>query len=102
MTALYTIVFGSGEQAERIGAITRVAQARVRGWRGRSTYSVADPALMLWVHSTLVDTGLAMYETYVRRVDPVDARRPAGAPDPELRQRAGTRAQTACGDAGRG
>jgi uncharacterized protein (DUF2236 family) len=73
MTALYTIVFGTREQAERVGAITRAAHGRVRGRRGRSTYSAADPALMLWVHSTLVDTGLAMYETYVRRVEPETA-----------------------------
>ena len=29
---------------------------------------------MLWVHSSLVDTGLAMYETYVRRVEPAGRR----------------------------
>ena len=70
MAALYTIVFGTREQAERIGAITRAARGGVRGRRGRRVYTAADPGLMLWVHSTLVDTGLAMYETYVRRVEP--------------------------------
>jgi uncharacterized protein (DUF2236 family) len=73
MTALYTIVFGTQEQAERIGAITRAAHGHVRGSRGGRAYTAADPALMLWVHSTLVDTGLAMYETYVRRVEPATA-----------------------------
>ena len=73
MTALYTIVFGTQEQAERIGAITRAAHGQVHGWRGRHAYTAADPRLMLWVHSTLVDTGLAMYETYVRRVEPATA-----------------------------
>ena len=73
MTALYTIVFGTQAQAEQIGAVTRAAHRRVRGTRGRRSYSAGDPALMLWVHSTLVDTGLAMYETYVRHVEPAIA-----------------------------
>lgn len=70
MTALYTIVFGSREQADRMGRITRSVHRRVRGERGGRTYSAGDPDLMLWVHSTLVDTGLAMYEAYVRPVAP--------------------------------
>jgi uncharacterized protein (DUF2236 family) len=65
MTALYTIVFGTREEADRMGAIVRTVHGRVRGERGGRRYSAADPELMLWVHSTLVDTGLAMYETYV-------------------------------------
>jgi uncharacterized protein (DUF2236 family) len=73
MTALYTIVFGTRAQGEHIGAITRAAHSRVSGTRGGRTYSAADPALMLWVHSTLVDTGLAVYETYVGRVEPMIA-----------------------------
>jgi uncharacterized protein (DUF2236 family) len=70
MTGLYTIVFGTREQAERVGAVTRAAHERVCGSRGSRTYSAADPALMLWVHSTLVDTGLVMYETYVQPLEP--------------------------------
>ena len=73
MTALYTIVFGTHAQAEQIGAITRAAHEHVRGTRDGRTYSADDPALMLWVHSTLVDTGLTMYETYVRRIEPAIA-----------------------------
>jgi uncharacterized protein (DUF2236 family) len=73
MTALYTIVFGTREEAERIGEIVRAVHRHVRGERGGRPYSAADPALMLWVHSTLVDTGLAMYETYVGPVPPADA-----------------------------
>jgi uncharacterized protein (DUF2236 family) len=69
MSGLYTIVFGTREQADLVGAVTRTAHERVYGRRGTRTYSAADPALMLWVHSTLVDTGLVMYETYVRRLE---------------------------------
>jgi uncharacterized protein (DUF2236 family) len=73
MTGLYTIVFGTREQADRVGAVTRTAHERVRGRRGGRTYDAADPALMLWVHSTLVDTGLVMYETYVGPLEPETA-----------------------------
>ena len=73
MTALYTIVFGSRAEAERAGAIVRAVHARVHGRTaeplGRfppgSVYAADDPELQLWVHATLVDTGLVTYETYV-------------------------------------
>jgi uncharacterized protein (DUF2236 family) len=70
MTALYTIVFGTREEADRIGAIVQRVHGHVRGERNGTPYSAADPDLMLWVHSTLVDTGLTMYETYVGPVAP--------------------------------
>ncbi len=69
MTALYTIVFGTRAEADRMGEIVRAVHRSVRGRRGRRAYSAADPRLMLWVHSTLVDTGIAMYEAYVGTVD---------------------------------
>jgi uncharacterized protein (DUF2236 family) len=69
MAALYTIVFGTRAEADRMGAITRASHRRVRGTRAGRRYSAADPELMLWVHSTLVDTGIALYELYVRRLD---------------------------------
>jgi uncharacterized protein (DUF2236 family) len=73
MTALYTIVFATRTEADRIGAIVRTVHRHVRGERDGRPYSAADPELMLWVHSTLVDTGLAMYETYVGPVAPATA-----------------------------
>ena len=73
MAALYTIVFGTQEEGERMGAITQAAHRRVRGSRNGLPYSAGDPELMLWVHSTLVDTGLALYELYVRRLEPPEA-----------------------------
>jgi uncharacterized protein (DUF2236 family) len=69
MAALYTIVLGTHEEADRMGEITRAAHHRVRGTRDGRSYSAADPDLMLWVHGTLVDTGLALYELYVRTLD---------------------------------
>lgn len=73
MAALYTIVFGTRAQAERVGATVQAVHRHVRGRRGEHSYSAADPDLMLWVHSTLVDTGLALYDAYVGRVAPVVA-----------------------------
>jgi uncharacterized protein (DUF2236 family) len=70
MTALYTIVFGTRAEAERVGRLTRAAHRDVRGERDGRPYDAADPALTLWVHATLVDTGLTMYETYVGPVGP--------------------------------
>jgi uncharacterized protein (DUF2236 family) len=60
MTALYTIVLGTREEADRAAAITQAVHARVPG--------ADDPDAQLWVHSTLVDTGLVMYERFVGRL----------------------------------
>lgn len=60
MTALYTIVLGTDAEAEHAGSVTRAVHARVPG--------ADDPDAQLWVHATLVDTGLTMYETFVGRL----------------------------------
>lgn len=73
LLALYTVVFGTREEADRTGAIVQVVHRPVRG-RLRETvgpfaagtlYAASDPELMLWVHATLVDTGLVMHEAFV-------------------------------------
>jgi uncharacterized protein (DUF2236 family) len=64
MSALYAIVFGTAEEAERVGAITRAVHARVPG--------ADEPDAQLWVHATLVDTGLTMYERFVGRLSQSD------------------------------
>jgi uncharacterized protein (DUF2236 family) len=60
MSALYTIVLGTPAEAERVGAVTRAVHERVPG--------ADDADAQMWVHATLVDTGLTMYETYVGRL----------------------------------
>jgi uncharacterized protein (DUF2236 family) len=73
MTALYTIVFGTREQANRVGAIVQAVHRPVRGelradvgsFAAGTPYAADDPELMLWVHGTLVDTGVAMHEAYI-------------------------------------
>ncbi len=66
MIALYAIVHGSRAEADAAAARVRAAHERVRGERGGRPYSATDPDLMAWVHATLVDTGIVMYERFVR------------------------------------
>jgi uncharacterized protein (DUF2236 family) len=80
MTALYTIVFGTREEADRIGAIVQHVHLSVRGalreavgiFPVGTAYAADDPELMLWVHGTLVDTGIAMHEAYLGPLDADD------------------------------
>lgn len=64
MSALYAIVLGTPEEAERVGAITRAVHTRVPG--------ADEPEAQLWVHATLIDTGLEMYERFVGRLSQRD------------------------------
>lgn len=59
---VYAISFGSTAQAEAAARRVRGAHDRVVG----AGYRAQDPALLLWVHSTLVDTALVMYDRFVR------------------------------------
>jgi uncharacterized protein (DUF2236 family) len=78
--ALYTVVFGTREEADAAGARVREAHLRVHGvlrepagsFPAGTHYSATDPELQLWVHWTLVDTGIAMHETYVGPLSPAD------------------------------
>jgi uncharacterized protein (DUF2236 family) len=80
MTALYTIVFGTREEADRVGAIVQHVHGYVHGELGEdvgvfpagTAYAASDPELMLWVHGTLVDTGIAMHEAYLGPLDADD------------------------------
>lgn len=83
LTALYSVVHGTHEEAERIGAVVRAVHAHIHGrlredvgrFRAGTAYEAASPELMLWVHSTLVDTGIAMYEAFVGPVPRADRER---------------------------
>ncbi len=56
---------------------------RVRGrlslqampFRAGTPYSASDPALMLWVHATLVDTAQRVFEMFVRPLTPEEIKR---------------------------
>jgi uncharacterized protein (DUF2236 family) len=67
------ITFGSQEEARRTIARINAIHQRVRGtlkqatgvWPAGTVYSAMDPALLLWVHATLVDSMMLAYETFV-------------------------------------
>jgi uncharacterized protein (DUF2236 family) len=76
--ALYLITYGSKEEAESAAETVQAVHARVHG-RTRAQlgpfppgtpYSAFDPELMLWVHATLVEASLTVYQRFVRVLTP--------------------------------
>lgn len=73
MTYVWGVVYGTPEEADRLGRRVRAIHEHVNGTLPRAMgpfpagtpYSATQPELLLWVHSTLVDTALLMYRTYV-------------------------------------
>lgn len=78
-----TIAFGSG--AEALAAVRRIegAHVRVRGrlgeacgpFRRGTPYDANDPALLFWVHATLVDSALVAYQRFVAPLSVAERRR---------------------------
>jgi uncharacterized protein (DUF2236 family) len=68
LEAVYTIVFGTDEQADRTAAVVHAVHERVTG----EGYRANDPALLCWVNATLVDTGLRVYSTLVGPLSTAD------------------------------
>jgi uncharacterized protein (DUF2236 family) len=83
LRALYLIAFGTKEEAERAAEVVQAVHTRVRGCTrtqlGRfppgTPYSASDPELMLWVHATLVQASLAVYERFVHPLSHEDQER---------------------------
>ena len=70
------IVFGEREVSATESARLRRVHERVRGTDDRGKpYSALDPDLLLWVHATLVDTSLTIYERYVRPLSAMELER---------------------------
>src|SRR6478672_13020205 len=73
MTYVWGVIYGSSDDAEQLGRRVRAIHKTVRGTIPRdmgpfpagTPYSAEDPELLLWIQSTLVDTALLMYRTYV-------------------------------------
>lgn len=64
-----TIVFGSTPAAKEAAARLQRVHTRVQGQADDGTpYEATDPELIMWVHATLVDTSLLVYENYVERL----------------------------------
>jgi uncharacterized protein (DUF2236 family) len=78
LRALYLIVYGTKQEAERAGEAVRAVHAHVRGttrerlgpFPAGTPYAASDPHLMLWVHATLVETSLAAHCRFVARLGP--------------------------------
>lgn len=83
LQALYLIVYGSKEEADRAGAVVQAVHARVHGktekrlgvFPAGTPYAASDPDLMLWVHATLVEASLAGCNRFVARLAPPDEER---------------------------
>lgn len=76
VTAVLSIVYGSREEAEETGQKVRDIHKTVNGVTKRdlgpypkgTRYSAEDPELLMWVHATLVDTDLVVYQRFVREL----------------------------------
>lgn len=70
LAATYAVVFGSTQRAERAIRRMNAIHASVAGTVPETgePYSALDPALLLWVHATLVDTAIRVYDRFVARL----------------------------------
>jgi uncharacterized protein (DUF2236 family) len=74
---LATVTFGERASAQRAAARVRRVHERVTGVdpvTGRQ-YAAGDPALLLWVHAALVDSGIAACELFGTPLSRADADR---------------------------
>jgi len=73
LAAMLALTFGTAEEAQRVSRAINVAHCRVGGklrervgvFPAGAAYSARDPALLRWVHATLLDSFLRIYELYV-------------------------------------
>ncbi|MEX2135806.1 MAG: oxygenase MpaB family protein [Chloroflexota bacterium] len=67
LAATHAVVFGTTPRAERAIRRMNAIHASVAGAVPETgePYSALDPALLLWVHATLVDTAIRVYDRFV-------------------------------------
>jgi len=78
--AMLALTFGDRVQAQRAADRINGIHERVNGqlphaagpFAAGTAYSACDPALLAWVHATLVDSFLLAYERFVRRLSPAE------------------------------
>ena len=83
LRALYLIAYGTKKEAELTGEAVQAVHARVHGktqmqlgcFPPGTPYSASNPELMLWVHATLVEASLTVYQRFVRALLPEDQER---------------------------
>ncbi len=71
LDAMLVLTFGSPAEADAVARRINAIHDRVRG-DGELPYSAHDPALLRWVHATLVDSFLRAYELYVGPLTPAE------------------------------
>jgi uncharacterized protein (DUF2236 family) len=83
LRALYLITYGTKAEAERAGEAVQSVHACVHGetdvqlgcFPPGTRYSAAEPELMLWVHATLVEASLRVYQRFARPLSPEEQER---------------------------
>jgi uncharacterized protein (DUF2236 family) len=77
LTASFDVVFGSTARADRAIRRMNAIHSVVRGSVPETgdAYFARDPRLLLWVHATLIDTALRVYDRYVSPLTDPDAQR---------------------------
>jgi uncharacterized protein (DUF2236 family) len=73
--ASYEVVFGTRERAARSLARIDAIHGAVSGVVPESgaAYRARDPRLLLWVHATLIDTAIRIYDRFVARLTAAEA-----------------------------
>ncbi|HVM08700.1 MAG TPA: oxygenase MpaB family protein [Acidimicrobiales bacterium] len=69
LEAMYVVVFGPRDLAEGVGRRIRWIHEFVVG----PSYAANDPANLLWVHATLVDTAMRCHDEMLRPLRPAEA-----------------------------
>lgn len=69
------MVFGTEAEADQATSRIRGVHERVSGVAGGEPYRADDPRLLMWVHATLIDSTLAVYEGFVRSLSDEERRR---------------------------
>lgn len=78
--AMLGLAFGSDQEQARVIDGIRSIHTRVHGTLGEAVgrypagtrYSAEDPALLLWVHATLIETNITVYEAVVGALTTAD------------------------------
>jgi uncharacterized protein (DUF2236 family) len=78
--SMLALSFGDAFEAGHAIAAIRTIHTRVRGQLRQTTgpfpagtrYSAEDPALLLWVHATLIDSVIVLYERIVSPLSPAE------------------------------
>lgn len=80
---MHTLIFLNRQEAlksiKQFHAIHQRIRGRLRHRAGQfpagTPYSGVDPQTKLWVHATFVDTGLKVYEKFIKPLNPAERRR---------------------------